>query len=191
MRSRTAPIFLPTARRIAYSTSEHGLTDVYVVSAEGGVPRAPHLGADRQLCRGLDPGWQGCSLRLGARQLLRLSPAVSHPCRRHRIAYRSPPAQRGYGHLLGRRKYAGLRAREQWQSAWKHYRGGQTTPVWLVNMKTLDLVKIPRENSNDSSPVWEGNKVYFLSDRNGPVSLFSYDTTPRQWSRWSRITATI
>ena len=46
-------------------------------------------------------------------------------------------------------------------------------------MKTLDLVKIPRENSNDSNPVWEGNTVYFLSDRNGPVSLFSYDTSTK------------
>ncbi len=35
--------------------------------------------------------------------------------------------------------------------------------------------KIPRDNSNDSNPVWEGNTVYFLSDRNGPVSLFSFD----------------
>ena len=43
-------------------------------------------------------------------------------------------------------------------------------------MKTLDLVKVPRQNSNDSSPVWEGDTVYFLSDRDGPVTLFSYDT---------------
>ena len=47
-------------------------------------------------------------------------------------------------------------------------------------MKTLDLVKIPRDNSNDSSPVWEGSTVYFLSDRNGPVSLFSYDTGTKE-----------
>ena len=31
-------------------------------------------------------------------------------------------------------------------------------------------------NSNDASPVWEDRTVYFLSDRNGAVSLFSYDT---------------
>jgi tricorn protease len=37
-------------------------------------------------------------------------------------------------------------------------------------------VKVPRENSNDRSPVWLGDAVYFLSDRNGPVSLFRYDT---------------
>ena len=49
------------------------------------------------------------------------------------------------------------------------------TPIWIVNLKTLDLVKVPRENSNDSNPVWVGDAVYFLSDRNGPVSLFRYD----------------
>ena len=68
----------------------------------------------------------------------------------------------------------------QWQPAWKHYRGGQTKQIWLVNMKTLDLEKIPRENSNDSSPVWVGSTVYFLSDRNGSVSLFDYDTKTKQ-----------
>ena len=142
--------------------------------------QAPYLGADRQLGRGLEPGWQRCSLLLGARELLRLSPAVSHPCRWHRIAYCSPAAQRDYGHYSADGNTLAYVPVAQWQSAWKHYRGGQTTPVWLVDMKTLDLVKIPRENSNDSSPVWEGNTVYFLSDRNGPVSLFSYDTNTKQ-----------
>ncbi len=42
-------------------------------------------------------------------------------------------------------------------------------------MKDLQLEKVPRENSNDSKPTWFKEKVYFLSDRNGPVTLFSYD----------------
>ena len=57
----------------------------------------------------------------------------------------------------------------------KRYRGGQTEPIWIVDLKTLDLVKVPRENSNDVNPVWLGDSIYFLSDRNGPVSLFQYD----------------
>src|SRR5712692_8784780 len=35
---------------------------------------------------------------------------------------------------------------------------------------------VPRENSNDRHPVWFGDTVYFLSDRNGAVTLFAYDT---------------
>jgi tricorn protease len=74
----------------------------------------------------------------------------------------------------------------KWQPAWKRYVGGQTTPIWIVNLKTLDLVKVPRENSNDSNPVWVGNSVYFLSDRDssgknaGPVSLYRYDTASKE-----------
>ncbi len=70
----------------------------------------------------------------------------------------------------------------KWEPAWKRYVGGQTTPIWIVNLKTLDLVKVPRDNSNDSDPVWAGNSVYFLSDRSGPVSLFRYDTGTREVS---------
>src|ERR1700728_1789740 len=33
------PYFSPDGRQIAYSTNEHGVTDVYVVSSEGGVPK--------------------------------------------------------------------------------------------------------------------------------------------------------
>jgi tricorn protease len=74
----------------------------------------------------------------------------------------------------------------KWQDAWKRYVGGQTTPIWIVNLKTLDLVRVPRKNSNDSSPVWQGDAVYFLSDRSddgknsGPVSLYKYDAGSKQ-----------
>jgi tricorn protease len=68
----------------------------------------------------------------------------------------------------------------QWEPSWKRYHGGQTQPVWIVNLATLDLTKVPRDNSNDSNPLWIGDKVYFLSDRNGAVTLFSYDTKSKQ-----------
>ena len=39
---------------------------------------------------------------------------------------------------------------------------------------------IPRDNSNDFNPMWVGDTIYFLSDRNGPVTLFAYDTKSKQ-----------
>ena len=64
----------------------------------------------------------------------------------------------------------------RWQDSWKRYRGGQATPVYIVTLSDLSLEKLPRENSNDFAPVWMGDTVYFLSDRNGAVTLFAYDT---------------
>jgi tricorn protease len=59
---------------------------------------------------------------------------------------------------------------------WKRYRGGETSPIWIATLADSSVEKLPRDNSNDFNPMWVGEKVYFLSDRNGPVSLFAYDT---------------
>lgn len=64
----------------------------------------------------------------------------------------------------------------QWEPDWKGYRGGQTTPIWIARLADSSVVKIPRDNSNDRDPMWVGDTVYFLSDRDGPVTLFAYDT---------------
>jgi len=49
---------------------------------------------------------------------------------------------------------------------WKRYRGGKASRVWIANLTDLGLEQVPRETSNDGNPMWVGNKVYFLSDRN-------------------------
>ena len=170
------PYFSPDGTRIVYSTLEHGLTDVYVVSAEGGVPQRLTWEPTGNYAVGWAPD---------GKDVLFASAHASYSdfprlFRTHADGTGSPTFLPLPSAVTGTYSADGNTLAYvpvmQWESAWKHYRGGQTTPVWLVNMKTFDLVKIPRQNSNDSSPVWEGNKVYFLSDRNGPVSLFSYDT---------------
>ena len=64
----------------------------------------------------------------------------------------------------------------QWQEDWKRYQGGQTQPIWIAKLADSTIEKLPRDNSNDKCPMWIGDKVYFLSDRNNEiVSLFVYD----------------
>ena len=67
------------------------------------------------------------------------------------------------------------------QPEWKRYRGGQTTPIWIANLADSSVeARIPRDNSNDSNPMWVGGTIYFLSDRSGPVTLFAYDLGSKQ-----------
>ena len=68
---------------------------------------------------------------------------------------------------------------ERADDAWKRYRGGRATTIWIANLADSSVVKIPRTDSNDHSPMWIGNQIYFLSDRNGPYTLFAYDTVSR------------
>src|SRR5262249_42903001 len=59
--------------------------------------------------------------------------------------------------------------------SWKRYRGGRATPVWLADLSDSHVEKVPRTDSNDFNPMWLGDRIFFLSDRNGPFTLFVYD----------------
>jgi tricorn protease len=174
------PFFSPDGAQIAYSTSKHGLTDVYVVSSEGGVPKRLTWEPTGNFAVGWSPDGKDvlfANAHTSISDYTRLS-RVHADGTGYPAALPLPSAETGSISPDG--STIAYQPILQWQDAWKHYRGGQTKKVWLVDLKTLDLVKVPRENSNDFSPVWEGKTVYFLSDRNGPVSLFSYDTATRQ-----------
>jgi tricorn protease len=169
------PYFSPDGSQILYSSRQNGSPDVYVVPATGGIPHRITFNAEGNFAVGWTPD---------GKDILFASPKDS-PSYYFRL-FRAHAD--GSGNATALPLPSGVTASLspdgktlayvpilQWEAAWKHYRGGQTTPVWLVDMKSLDLTRIPRENSNDSSPVWAGNTVYFLSDRNGPVSLFRFD----------------
>jgi tricorn protease len=174
------PYFSPDHTQVAYSTRAHGLTDVYVIGAEGGVPRRLTWEPTGNLVAGWTPD---------GKEVLFTSQHASYSDFPRLFRVRAdgvgspqlmPLPSAASGSFSDDGSTLAYVPFQQWQAAWKRYRGGQTTPIWLVNIKTLDVEKIPRENSNDSHPVWSGTTVYFLSDRNGPVSLFSYDTSTKQ-----------
>ena len=175
----TRPIFSPDGSLIAYTATYNANTDVYVVPAAGGTPRrlTYHPGPDVAL------GWTPD----GQRVLFR-SPRRSYSLF---AQFFTIPVNGGFPTLLplpmgddasyspdgSELAYVPL---HQWEPAWKRYRGGQTKPLWIAQLSDSSIVKVPRNNSNDTNPMWVGNIVYFLSDRNGPVSLFAYNTQTRQ-----------
>ena len=177
-----APIFSPDGTQIAFTAQYDGNTDVYVMPAEGGTPKRLtwHPGQDVAL------GWTP-----DGKRILFLSDRDAYA---DFTRFYTVPAEGGVAEALpmwrafdGHYSPDGTRIAYvpyfQWQQAWKRYRGGQTTPVYIVKLSDLALERIPRENSNDSSPVWFGDTVYFLSDRNGPVTLFAYDTKTKTVKR--------
>jgi tricorn protease len=174
------PYFSPDGSQVAYSAREHGTTDVYVVSSDGGVPRRLTWEPTGSSVTGWTPDGKDVLFTSGHAsksvypRLFQVRADGVGP------AKVLPLPSVDWGSLSSDGSTLAYVPVRQWQAAWKHYRGGQTSQVWLVNIKTLDLEKIPRENSNDSSPVWLGSTVYFLSDRNGSVSLFQYDTGTKQ-----------
>ena len=181
------PYYSPDGSEIVYSRLEHGTVNVYVIGSDGGVPRritwdnSGHAGSGNYAV-GWTPDGKDVlfdSMRYSWSDFFELFETAADG---HGTPTALPLPSAVAGTISPDGQTIAYVPLLQWEDAWKHYRGGQTTPIWLVNLKTLDLERIPRDNSNDSSPVWEGSTVYFLSDRNGPVSLFSYDTGTKKVS---------
>jgi len=166
---------------LAFTGEYEGNPDVYVVSAAGGVPRrlTYHPGAD--VVVGWTPDGKRVLFRssraafaFGVTQLFTvpIDGGIPTPV---------PLARAFEGSFSSDGSRIAYEPTQQWQQAWKRYRGGQTKAIWIANLSDSSIeARIPRENSNDFNPMWVGGTIYFLSDRNGPVSLFAYDTKSQQ-----------
>ena len=94
------PYFSPDGTRIAYSTREHDLTDVYVVSAEGGVPRRLTWEPTGNFAVGWTADGKDVLFGSGHASYSDFPRLFRTHADGTGIAHGSPPAQRNHGHLL-------------------------------------------------------------------------------------------
>lgn len=66
---------------------------------------------------------------------------------------------------------------------WKHYRGGQADEIWINTVGTTELTKITDNDAQDIFPMWVGDNIYYLSDRDWTMNLFVYNTVSGQTSK--------
>ena len=176
------PSFSPDGNWIAFTGQYDGNTDVFVMPAQGGVPRRLTWHPDPDIAL----GWTS-----DGKKVLFSSPRTSFSRFRELFVVdlnggleEKLPLPMGWEASFSpagdRLAYVPL-ARAF--SAWKRYRGGQATPIWIASLSNSRVENVPRESSNDYSPMWVGDKIYFLSDRAEPVTLFSYDIKTKKVSQ--------
>src|SRR5579864_2912003 len=178
--TESLPYFSPDGTMVAFTGEYDGNRDVYVVPAAGGVPRRLTYHPSDEFAGGWTPdgkkiffnSW-GSNFIHFEDQLFTVPVEGGLP-----TALPLPIAEDASFSPDG--THLAYVPHPKWQDAWKRYHGGQTTPIWIADLKDSSIVKIPRENSNDHHPMWVGDTIFFLSDRSGPVSLFAYDTKTRQ-----------
>ncbi len=172
----STPHFSPDGKLIAFTGEYAGNADVYVVAAEGGEPKRLtwHPGADTV------QGW----MPDGQAIVFASSRATWAPSAAPR--FWTVPVEGGVEEPMTLpRAYQGkvspdgtrvaYRMNNSWDEERRNYRGGQNRPIWIVDLKTLDLVSPPWTDSKDMDPVWVGDTVYFISDRDGVANVWSYD----------------
>ena len=158
---------------VAFTGEYDGNVDVYVVPTAGGIPRRLTWHPDADVVAGVSP--DGKSVLFHSAQNSHQSFAASSPCpwtAARPAELPLPVAVQGSYSPDGKRlAYVPF---NQWQRAWKRYRGGQTTPIWIASLADRHR-GVPEREFERLDPMWLGDTVYFLSDRDGPVSLYAYD----------------
>src|SRR5438067_11099929 len=183
------PHFSPNGKWIAFSGEYAGNLDVYVVAADGGEPKRLtwHPGADSV------QGWtpDGRSIMFSS------SRATWSPSGAPRFwtvpaegGVEDPmPLPRGYqGKMSAEGSRIAYRMNNSWDEERRNYRGGQNRPIWIVDLRTYDLISPPWTDSKDVDPVWAGDAVYFISDRDGVANVWDYDTRARKLTQVTKFT---
>jgi tricorn protease len=167
--------FSPDGATIAFTAGYDGGTDVYIMDARGGVPTRLtfHPAPDKVL------GWHPDGQRVLFRSR-RAFPSrgeevyliaveggmpVRLPVDRAGLASLSPDA----GSLVYNRI-----SRED--STWKRYQGGMAQDLWLGSFAAGDFQRITTWVGTDNYPMWQGDAIYFNSDRtDGTLNLHRYE----------------
>jgi len=183
------PHFSPDGKWIAFSGDYAGNTDVYVIPAEGGEPKRLtwHPGADTV------QGWTAD----GKSVMFASARATAAPSAAPRFwtvplegGVEQPiPLPRAYqGKISADGSHVAYRMNNSWDEERRNYRGGQNRPVWIVDLKSFDLVSPPWTDSKDMDPVWIGDTVYFISDRDGVANIWSYDWKTKKLAEVTKFT---
>lgn len=183
------PHFSPDGTLIAFSGEYGGNVDVYVVPAIGGEPKRLTWHPAADLVEGWTPD--------GKSILFSSTRATEAPTASPR--FWSVPAEggvpvplslpRGYqGKISPDGTHIAYRMNNSWDEERRNYRGGQNRPIWIVNLKSFDLISPPWEGSKDMEPAWIGKTVYFISDRDTVANIWSFDTQSKKLTQVTKYT---
>ncbi len=174
--AETNPKISPDGRWVAFTGQYDGNTDVYVVPIEGGEPRRLtfHPGADQV------QGWTP-----DGRAVLFISGREGYTT--NNTKFFTVPLEGGFptplvipravsGSLSPDGQKIAYTFPQFWDPEWRNYRGGQAQPFWVVDLRSHDLVKPEWTGERQLSPVWIGDTVYFLSERDWMFNVWSFDT---------------
>ena len=173
------PHFSPDGKWIAFSSNRSGIAQVYIVPALGGAPTQLTWYPAASSARGFTPDGKEVlfssgreSAPTGYGRLWKVSikggPSVMLPAPWGFDGKYSPDGNKLIIDRVSR-----------WDSEWRHYRGGQNTPLQILDLKTLTEQDIPTEGSEDIHPIWMNNEIFFLSDREFIMNVWAYNISTK------------
>lgn len=168
------PYFSPDGKIIAFSSNRSGMMAVYTVPAEGGTPtRLTWYPSAARVC-----GWTPDGERILYSSTRETAPYGNG--RLWTVSKNGGPStlltqQWGYsGSFSPDGKQIVIDRVSRWDKEWRDYRGGQNTPLEILTLKDWSEELLPNDKTMDIHPLWLGETIYFLSDRDWVENIWSY-----------------
>lgn len=159
------PRFSPDGSLLAFSGHYDGNMDIYSVPVLGGLPKriTHHGSADRMI--GWYPDGKHILFASGMttprnrfNQLFKVSPEGGLP-------EKLPIPYGEFGDISpDGRMLAYIPISVDFRT-WKRYRGGMNPDIWMFDLEDGSASNITQHEAADAAPMWHGEKLYFLSDR--------------------------
>lgn len=188
------PRFSPDGKWIAFTGQYDGNTEVYVMPASGGVPKrltfTPTLSRDEVSDR-MGPNnvvmtWTPDGKKIVFRSRMHTFNDFVGSLYAVDVAGGLPeplPLPRGgfCSYSPDGTKLAYNQIFREFRT-WKRYRGGMCDDVWVHDFATKKTERVTTDAAQDIFPMWHGQKIYFISDRDANVrfNLYSYDTDSKE-----------
>jgi tricorn protease len=176
----TDPHFSKDGNWIAFTAQYDGNTDVFLVSKNGGEPKRLTYHPSNDVVQGWTPGGK----------ILFRSDRESKPTQTNKFFTIStdggmpeafPLPRAAFGEISEDNTYIAYTPITSWDSEWRNYRGGQAMPIWILNLKTNELIKTPQlDGERHVNPVWYKGNVYYISERDYTANVWSYNITTKQ-----------
>jgi len=171
------PHFSPDGKTIAFTSNRSGTHSVYTVSNQGGNAKRLTWHANSAYARGWTPD---------GKSVLYASSRETAPKNYNRLW--TVPSKGGVSSLVSKQwafngayspngKQVIIDRMSRWDVEWRNYRGGQNTSLVLLDLDSLEETQIPSDSTIEIEPVWMEDSIYFLSDRDWIVNIWSY--TPK------------
>jgi tricorn protease len=187
------PKFSPDGKTIAFTGQYDGNTEVYTVPSAGGEPlRVTYTATnarddigDRMGPNNIVMGWtpNGKDIvyrnRIGSGFTGRLYLVNNEGG----LSNGLPLPEGGFcSYSPDGKKLAYNRVMREFR-AWKYYKGGMADDIWIYDPSAKSVQNITNNDAQDIMPMWIGDDIYFISDRNRTMNIFVYNTKTKQTSK--------
>lgn len=71
---------------------------------------------------------------------------------------------------------------------WKYYKGGMADDIWIYDPAAKSVVNVTNNIAQDIIPMWIGDEVFFISDRDRTMNIFVYNTKTKQTTKVTNFT---